>query len=113
MGTGLMSLYCIDNQQTSPTYTPALTLEKIPSGRGGYINISVADVYCQVETDIDGQGDPQWGTEIHVPIGTAHIIGKSTGVRFRSYTPGFPATVSAGIFLGTLPQFILGQSGIA
>lgn len=86
----------IDNKTTGNEYTASCTIEGVWQGNGGSFVVSSADVWIELQWGIVGQG--QWTTEVHCPAGVSSIILPNTsGVRFRSYVAGSPATVSAAI----------------
>ena len=88
----------IDNKTTSDGYTAACTIQGgVPCAVGFYV-VANASVVAQLQTGPFGMG--QWGDEFPVSaaIGAGQIAPGATGIRFRSYTKGTPAVVSAALF---------------
>lgn len=103
----------IDSQQTSNNYTPACRLDEVWNSSGGYFQISVADVFMQLQWGPKGQ--EQWTNEVHVgassSAGASGVLNPGTiGVAFRSYTAGTPATVSAALAAEAEPPLYLTSS---
>lgn len=103
----------IDSQQTADGYTQACRLEEVWNSSGGYFQISVADVFMQLQWGPKGQ--EQWTNEVHVgassSAGASGVLNPGTiGVAFRSYTAGTPATVSAALAAEAEPPLYLTSS---
>lgn len=100
-----------DGVQTSNDYTQPATLSEVWNSAGGYFVITVADVFMQLEY---GEiGTQQWTNEVHVPVGNGILNQGTIGVRFRSYTSGTPATVTAALAGETEPAIVIGQPSTA
>lgn len=100
-----------DAKQTSDQYTDALTIADLWGSSGGYFIVTVADVYMQLEFGELGQ--TWWTNEFHVAVGNGEIDPGTLGVRFRSYTSGKPATVTATLFGEAEPRIIIGSPSTA
>jgi hypothetical protein len=99
----------IDSAQTSNNYTPAVTLENIINSSGGSASISGADVFVQLQ--YGKQGLLEWTEEVHVPAGALILSPGTTGVRFRSFISGTPATISASLSSPVEPPITITSSG--
>jgi len=99
----------IDSVPCGDDYTAAAAISGVYSSNGGYFTVSGADVWMQMEW---GQyGSLHWTREVHVPVGNGILQPGTTGVQFRNYIAGVPATVSAGISEHAEPSFIVQASG--
>lgn len=86
----------LDGVNTSDQYDAAATLGPIYPSNGGSFSILNEPVYASTQTGVPGNF--QWSPDIPISPGTGFTIPAGcTGIRFRSYTPGAPANVSAWI----------------
>lgn len=90
-------------------YSKAATLEWVYQSNGGYFTVSGADVWMELQ--YGPQGSEDWTDEVHVPTGNGILQPGTIGIRFRNYSPGTVATVSAGISEHAEPAFALSASG--
>ena len=100
----------IDSKTTSDAYTDSCTISGVYGSSGGYFSVNGADVY--MELLYGEQGTQQETREFHVAQGPGSLLSNTSGVRFRSYKTGVPATVSAGIFYPSEPAITLNGSGV-
>lgn len=84
-----------DGKQTSDGYTDTCTLSGVWNSNGGFWSITGAEAFVQLQWG--RLGTAEWTSEVHVPVGTAILTPPTIGVRFRSYLPGVPATVTAAL----------------
>lgn len=86
----------LDGVTTSDQYSDAATIAGIYPSNGGSFSILNEPVYASTQTGVPGNF--QWSPDIPISPGTGFTIPAGcTGIRFRSYTPGAPANVSAWI----------------
>lgn len=88
----------------------ALLLEEGGSN-GGYFAVTGNDVY--VELAYGRQGAIFWTEPVHVSPGNGILQPGTAGVRFRNYTPGQVATVSAGLSSRSEPSLQLTAAGVS
>lgn len=96
-----------DSQTTGNDYSAACTIEGVWQGNGGFFSIVSADVFAQLQWGIQGGGE--WTQEVHVPAGNGTLFPGTSGIRFRSYVAGQPASVSASIAPPRQPTLNIGQ----
>lgn len=101
----------LDGIQTANDYTAASTIESVYRSNGGFFSVTVADVFFALQ--YGGQGDLRWTPDIPAPQGTGIIAPDTTGIKFKSYLAGTPATVRAAIALASEPSIVIGAGGQA
>lgn len=79
---------------------------------GGYAAVTGADVYMQLGFMPDG-ATLQWTPQVHVGPGNIILEKGTRGIRFRNYTAGVVATVSAGISEPSEPAIQLTSAGVS
>lgn len=99
-----------DSQTTGVNYSAACTIEGVWQGNGGFYTVAGADAYAQLQWGIQGGGE--WTQEVHVPVGNGTMFPGTSGIRFRTYTTGSPATVSASIAPPRQPTLNIGSPGV-
>lgn len=86
----------LDSVTTSDDYTDAATIANIWPSNGGSLSVFTEAVYLSTQS-----GDPsleQWSPDIPIDPATGlSLPAGTTGVKFKSYKKGTPATVTAWI----------------
>lgn len=102
----------LDSVATANAYTDAATISDVWNSSGGYAVVSVADAYVELQYVPHGPGSQEWTNEVHVPVNSPlTLLPGTTGVRFRSYLAGTPATVSAALAAEAEPPITLTTPG--
>lgn len=105
----------LNSVTVADAYTDAATIQDVWNSRGGWLNISGEAVYTQLQYGPRGNsayGSPSWTQEMVLGAGAFAIIpDNATGVRFRNYTAGSVATVSASIAQGDEPALAVSSLG--
>jgi hypothetical protein len=101
----------IDGAQTGDEYERQATLEQVFASNGGYFAVSDADAYMSLEWGDVGRSE--WTRDTHIPQGNGVLPKGVTGVRFRSYLLGVPATVTAALADPAEPPIIISAGGQA
>lgn len=102
----------LDSVSTSNDYTNATTIQQVFNSAGGYGIVSGADAYVELQYMQHGPGSEQWTNEVHVPLNSPlTLLPGTTGIRFRSYKAGTPATVSAALAGEAEPPITLTNPG--
>lgn len=99
----------ITEQTTSDGYTDVCTIADVFNSNGGGFNVSGNPVFMSLQYGRLGQGT--WTIDIFVPVGTGTLLAGTTGVKFRSFTSGQPAVVSAALAERSEPGFAIGAGG--
>lgn len=87
-------------------FTEAATIEGLYSSPGGYFAVTVADVYAQLQYGNLGQS--LWTPDVHIPVGTGALLPGTTGIKFKNYTAGSNAVVSAALATKNEPAIAVG-----
>ena len=101
----------LDGVTCGDDYTEAATIQYVYGSSGGYMAVTANDVYCQLQ--YGDQGQEVWTDELHVPIGSGVLFANTIGIRFRNYTPGSNAVVSAALSSPQEPSLAIGAGGVA
>jgi hypothetical protein len=80
---------------------------------GGYFTVTGNDAYVQLGYSPDGHGVfVEWTPAVHVGTGNGILAAGTRGIRFRNYTAGSVATVSAGLSEPAEPALQLTSAGV-
>lgn len=97
----------LDGVLASDRYSEALTIGPDFEAERANIVIEENDCYMQFATGRVGQW--YWNDEREFrAIPQSLLVGRIVGVRFRNYTPGAPAKITANLITPTDPDFISG-----
>lgn len=111
-------MFTLDSVQTTDSFPAdgssggAMLIAQAGSN-GGYAAVTTADVYVQLAYSPDGGVTLEWTPQVHVAPGNIILEKGTRGIRFKSYTAGTPATVSAGLSEPLEPSLQLASAGVA
>lgn len=101
----------LDSVACGDDYTLTAQILDVFNSNGGYFVVSGADAFMQLQ--YGGKGTSFFTNEVHVPVGNGILQPLTQGIRFRNYTAGSTATVSAGLSENAEPNIILTAGGQA
>jgi len=81
--------------------------------QGGYAAVTAHDVYAQLGARQGGTSGPVFGPELHVPVGNVILYPDTYAIRFRNYSPGQVAVVSAALFSKAEAVLTLTSGGVS
>lgn len=109
------SVACIDSFPTDGQTGGAQIIAQGGSS-GGYFSVANFDAYAQLGY-VPRPGPPRggivWTPQFHVTVGNGILAAGTHGIRFRNYTPGLVALVSAALSEPYEPPVQLAASGSA
>lgn len=101
----------IDSVATANDYRAAATIEDVFRSNGGSFVVVTNDVFVSLQ--YGPQGQTFWTRDVHAPVGTGYISPGTTGIKFKNYTVGSAAIVSANIAEEAEPPVAFGAGGQA
>lgn len=100
-----------NDQTCGNDYTSAATLSEVWRSNGGSFVVTVNDVFMELQ--YGNLGQTYWTDEVHVPVGNGILSPGTVGVRFRNWTSGKNATITAVLASEVEPSFAIGTPSTA